>query len=104
MALVDAVNTLLKRGEIKRNPIFGAVAAVSVGVYKGVPVLDLDYAEDSDCDTDMNVVMNDGGGFIELQGTAEGHAFRRDELDALLALAEKGIGELFTAQQQALSA
>ena len=104
VALVDAVNTLLKRGEIKRNPIFGAVAAVSVGVYKGVPVLDLDYAEDSDCDTDMNVVMNDGGGFIELQGTAEGHAFRRDELDALLALAEKGIGELFTAQQQALSA
>jgi len=104
VALVDAVNTLLKRGEIKRNPVFGAVAAVSVGVYKGVPVLDLDYAEDSDCDTDMNVVMNDGGGFIELQGTAEGHAFRRDELDALLALAEKGIGELFAAQQQALSA
>ena len=104
VALVDAVNTLLKRGEIKRNPIFGAVAAVSVGVYKGVPVLDLDYAEDSDCDTDMNVVMNDGGGFIELQGTAEGHAFRRDELDALLALAEKGIGELLAAQQQALSA
>src|SRR5690606_29929630 len=89
VALVDAVNVLLKRGDIKRNPIFGAVAAVSVGVYKGEPVLDLDYAEDSDCDTDMNVVMNDGGGFIELQGTAEGHAFRRDELDALLALAEK---------------
>lgn len=104
VALVDAVNTLLKRGEIKRNPIFGAVAAISVGVYKGMPVLDLDYAEDSDCDTDMNVVMNDGGGFIELQGTAEGHAFRRDELDALLALAEKGIGELLAAQQQALSA
>ncbi|HBN53714.1 MAG TPA: ribonuclease PH [Stenotrophomonas sp.] len=103
VALVDAVNTLLKRGEIKRNPVFGAVAAVSVGVYKGVPVLDLDYAEDSDCDTDMNVVMNDGGGFIELQGTAEGHAFRRDELDALLALAEKGIGELFAAQQAALA-
>ncbi len=103
VALVDAVNTLLKRGEIKRNPVFGAVAAVSVGVYKGVPVLDLDYAEDGDCDTDMNVVMNDGGGFIELQGTAEGHAFRRDELDALLALAEKGIGELFAAQQAALA-
>ena len=103
VALVDAVNTLLKRGEIKRNPVFGAVAAVSVGVYKGVPVLDLDYAEDSDCDTDMNVVMTDGGGFIELQGTAEGHAFRRDELDALLALAEKGIGELFAAQQAALA-
>lgn len=104
VALVDAVNGLLQRREIKRNPIFGAVAALSVGIYKGVPVLDLDYAEDSDCDTDMNVVMNDGGGFIELQGTAEGHAFRREELDALLALAEKGIAELFAAQQQALSA
>ncbi len=103
MALVDAVNVLLKRGDIKRNPVFGAVAAVSVGVYKGVPVLDLDYVEDSDCDTDMNVVMNDGGGFIELQGTAEGHAFRRDELDALLVLAEKGIRELFDAQQAALA-
>ena len=103
VALVDAVNFLIKRGDIKRNPIFGAVAAVSVGVYRGTPVLDLDYAEDSDCDTDMNVVMNDGGGFIELQGTAEGHAFRRDELDALLVLAEKGIGELFAAQQAALA-
>ena len=68
-----------------------------------MPVLDLDYAEDSDCDTDMNVVMNDGGGFIELQGTAEGHAFRRDELDALLALAGKGTNELFAAQQAALA-
>jgi ribonuclease PH len=87
---------------LKRNPIHGAIAAVSVGVYQGVPVLDLDYAEDSRCDTDMNVVMNDGGGFIELQGTAEGHAFRRDELDALLALAQKGIGELIEAQRSAL--
>ncbi|KAF1686116.1 ribonuclease PH [Pseudoxanthomonas broegbernensis] len=104
VALVDAVDWLLKRGEIKRNPVFGAVAAVSVGVYQGVPVLDLDYAEDSACDTDMNVVMNDGGGFIELQGTAEGHAFRRDELDALLALAEKGIGDLLAAQRKALDA
>ena len=103
VALVDAVNLLLKRGEIKRSPVVGAVAAVSVGVYRGEPVLDLDYAEDSDCDTDMNVVMNDGGGFIELQGTAEGHAFRRDELDALLALAEQGIGELLAAQQAALA-
>jgi len=74
-----------------------------VGVYQGVPVLDLDYAEDSRCDTDMNVVMNDGGGFIELQGTAEGHAFRREELDALLALAQKGIGELIEAQREALA-
>ncbi len=104
VALVDAVNVLMKRGDIKRNPILGAVAAVSVGVYRGTPVLDLDYAEDSDCDTDMNVVMNDGGGFIELQGTAEGHAFRRDELDALLGLAEKGVRELLAAQQAALSA
>ena len=104
VALADAVNLLLKRGDIKRNPIIGAVAAVSVGVYRGTPVLDLDYAEDSDCDTDMNVVMNDGGGFIELQGTAEGHAFRRDELDALLALADKGVGELLAAQQAALAA
>jgi ribonuclease PH len=103
VALVDAIRWLRARKEILRDPVHGAVAAVSVGVYRGVPVLDLDYAEDSDCDTDMNVVMNDGGGFIELQGTAEGHAFRRDELDALLALAERGIGELFAAQQAALS-
>ncbi|HET7268992.1 MAG TPA: ribonuclease PH [Oleiagrimonas sp.] len=103
VALVDAVDTLLKRKAIKRSPIFGAVAAVSVGVYKGMPVLDLDYPEDSDCDTDMNVVMNDGGGFIEIQGTAEGHAFRRDEMDAMLGLAEKGIAELVTAQRAALA-
>ena len=103
VALVDAVRWLQGRREITRDPVFGAVAAVSVGVYQGVPVLDLDYAEDSACDTDMNVVMNDGGGFIELQGTAEGHAFRRAELDALLALAEQGIGELLAAQQAALS-
>ena len=107
VALVDAVQKLIDARDIKlpssrRSPIIGAVAAVSVGIYKGVPVLDLDYAEDSDCDTDMNVVMNDGGGFIEVQGTAEGHAFRRDEMDALLALAEKGIGELVAAQRAAL--
>lgn len=103
VALVDAVRWLQARKEIGRDPIIGAVSAVSVGIFRGVPVLDLDYPEDSDCDTDMNVVMNDGGGFIELQGTAEGHAFRRDELDALLALAEKGCGELFAAQQAALA-
>ena len=103
VALVDAVNVLMQRGALKRNPIHGAIAAVSVGVYQGVPVLDLDYAEDSNCDTDMNVVMNDGGGLIELQGTAEGHAFRRDELDTLLALAQKGIGELIEAQRTALA-
>ncbi len=103
VALVDAVRWLHKRREIKKDPIFGAVAAVSVGVYRGNPVLDLDYAEDSTCDTDMNVVMNDGGGFIELQGTAEGHAFRRDELDALLTLAQRGISELLIAQREALT-
>jgi ribonuclease PH len=76
---------------------------VSVGICNGVPVLDLDYAEDSSCDTDMNVVMNDGGSFIEIQGTAEGHAFRREELDALLALAGKGVAELCAIQQEALA-
>jgi ribonuclease PH len=104
VALVDAINWLKARDKIKRDPLHGAVAAVSVGVYQGLPVLDLDYAEDSACDTDMNVVMNDGGGFIELQGTAEGHAFRREELDALLGLAQKGIAELLQKQREALSA
>ena len=103
VALADAVNGLLQRGLLKANPIHGAVAAVSVGIHQGVPVLDLDYAEDSNCDTDMNVVMNDGGGFIELQGTAEGHAFRREELDALLVLAQQGIGELVAKQREALA-
>ncbi len=103
VALVDAVRWLRKRGDIAKDPVFGAVAAVSVGVYRGVPVLDLDYAEDSACDTDMNVVMNDGGGFIELQGTAEGHAFRRDELDALLGLAEQGVKTLLQHQRDALA-
>ena len=102
VALVDALHWLRARGDITKDPLHGAVAAVSVGIYQGVPVLDLDYAEDSACDTDMNVVMNDGGGFIELQGTAEGHAFRRDELDGLLALAQKGIRELLALQQAAL--
>jgi ribonuclease PH len=87
---------------VKSNPVHGKVAAVSVGIVGGDPVLDLDYPEDSTAETDMNVVMNDGGAFIELQGTAEGHAFRRDELDAMLALAEKGIGELMAAQEAAL--
>ena len=104
VALVDAVRWMQKRREIVRDPIHGAVAAVSVGLYGGLPVLDLDYTEDSGCDTDMNVVMNDSGGFIEVQGTAEGHAFRRDELDALLGLAERGIAELFALQREALAA
>jgi len=104
VALVDAINWLKARDKIKREPIHGAVAAVSVGIYQGMPVLDLDYAEDSRCDTDMNIVMNDGGGFIELQGTAEGHAFRREEMDAMLALAGKGVGELLAKQREALAA
>jgi ribonuclease PH len=102
VALCDAIALLKKRGDLTRDPILGAIAAISVGIYQGTPVLDLDYAEDSNCDTDMNVVMNDGGGFIELQGTAEGHAFRREELDALLALAGKGVAELVAMQRAAL--
>ena len=104
VALVDAVNTLVRKGVLRDSPIHGQVAAVSVGIWSGVPVLDLDYAEDSDAETDMNVVMNNGGGFIEVQGTAEGHAFRRDELDELLNLAANGIGQLLAKQLEALSA
>ena len=103
VALCDAVAWLKARGDISRDPILGAVAAVSVGIYQGLPVLDLDYQEDSGCDTDMNVVMNDGGGFIELQGTAEGHAFRREELDNLLVLASRGVDALIAAQREALA-
>lgn len=103
VALVDACNWLLNNKKIKKNPIHGQVAAVSVGIYKDLPVLDLDYPEDSQAETDMNVVMNDGGGFIELQGTAEGHAFRKDELDQLLYLADKGIKSLMDAQTAALA-
>ena len=104
VALADAVDTLLKRRAIATSPLHGQVAAVSVGIYRGTPVLDLDYAEDSNAETDMNVVMNNGGGFIEIQGTAEGHAFRRHELDALLNLAAAGIAELFALQSEALLA
>jgi ribonuclease PH len=103
VAMADAIQGLLDTRAILRNPLHGAVAAVSVGIYRGMPVLDLDYAEDSDCDTDMNIVMNDGGGFIEVQGTAEGHAFRREELDDLLKLGEQGCHALFQAQQAALA-
>lgn len=102
VALYDAVESLLKNNIIKKNPLHGSVAAVSVGIYNQQPVLDLDYPEDSQAETDMNVVMNDGGHFIEVQGTAEGHAFRRDELNQLLDLAETGIQQLLHAQQQAL--
>jgi ribonuclease PH len=103
VALADAVASLLKRRDIAASPLHGQVAAVSVGIVGGVPVLDLDYAEDSEAETDMNVVMNGGGAFVEVQGTAEGHAFRRNELDALLDLAATGIGRLVALQQQALA-
>ena len=103
VALVDAVDSLLKRGLLKSNPIHGQVAAISVGIWSGIPIIDLDYAEDSSAETDMNVVMNNGGGFVEVQGTAEGHAFRRHELDTLLNLAATGIGELLSLQMQALT-
>ncbi|NYZ62795.1 ribonuclease PH [Luteimonas deserti] len=103
VALVDAIAVLRARRDISRDPVHGAIAAVSVGIYRGVPVLDLDYAEDSDCDTDMNIVMNDGGGFIEVQGTAEGHAFRRTEMDAMMQLAETGVARLVTLQREAIA-
>lgn len=103
VALVDATRGLLRSGAISKDPIHGQVAAVSVGIYGNGAVLDLDYAEDSDCETDMNVVMNDALAFIELQGTAEGHAFRSDELEAMLALARSGIAQLQALQRQALA-
>ena len=103
VALSDAAHWLHRHAGLARYPIVGMVAAVSVGLYRGTPVLDLDYAEDSQCDTDFNVVMNDGGGFIEIQGTAEGHAFRRDELNQLLTLAEEGTASLFALQRQILA-
>ncbi|WP_366762761.1 ribonuclease PH [uncultured Xylophilus sp.] len=103
VAAQDAVSRLLAEGRIAASPIRGAVAAISVGIVGGVPLLDLEYTEDVDCDTDMNVVMTGAGHFVEVQGTAEGAAFTRAEMDALLGLAEKGIAELVRLQQQALS-
>jgi len=102
VALCDAATELLKQKVVKRDPLSGMLAAVSVGIYNGEPVLDLDYAEDSNAETDMNIVMNDAGGFIEVQGTAEGHAFRREEFNNMLALAETGIHELIQKQREAL--
>lgn len=102
VALADAVSTLLRQRALSRNPLHGYIASVSVGIYRGTPVLDLDYAEDSQAETDMNVVMNDAGAFIELQGTAEGHAFRMDELQAMVELARSGITRLIGLQQEAL--
>jgi ribonuclease PH len=104
LALADACDGLLAKRLISTAPLHGQVAAISVGICGGVPVLDLDYAEDSGAETDMNVVMNNGGGFIEVQGTAEGHAFRRHELDALLNLAAGGITRLFQLQSEVRTA
>jgi len=104
VALVDAMNWMAGRRMIAAVPLQHMVASVSVGIYQGVPVLDLDYAEDSSAETDMNVVMNDAGGFIEVQGTAEGQAFSDDELVRMLALARAGITDLFRLQQEALQA
>lgn len=104
VAAAEAVNKLLASGKLSRSPIKDAVAAISVGIVEGTPLLDLEYVEDAACDTDMNVVMTGSGGFVELQGTAEGVVFTRDEMNRLLDLAEKGIGELLQAQQAALKA
>ena len=104
VAVIDALAALKKRGSLKQNPLKQLVAAVSVGMYQGQPVLDLDYLEDSAAGTDLNVVMTDAGGFIEVQGTAEGTPFQPEELNAMLELARKGIGELFELQRAALDA
>ena len=102
VAAQDAVTHLLASGKITQTPLLQPVAAISVGIVQGTPLLDLEYVEDVDCDTDMNVVMTGAGHFVEVQGTAEGVAFTRREMDQLLLLAEKGIGELMQMQQHAL--
>ena len=103
IALVDAVQSLLDKGVLKKSPLTGQLASVSVGIFEGSAVLDLDYAEDSNAETDMNVVINGAGDFIEVQGTAEGHAFSRDEMNQMLDLAEKGIAEIIIKQNNALT-
>jgi len=102
VALRDAVDRLLEQGALESDPIHSGIAAVSVGVYQGTPVLDLDYAEDCTAETDMNVVMNDSGRFIEVQGTAEGKAFSREEMDTMMELAADGIERIVAAQRAAL--
>jgi ribonuclease PH len=103
VALHDAISTLLKNGKISESPLIDSVAAISVGVHQGNALLDLDYIEDSDCDTDMNVVMTGRGGFVEIQGTAEGVAFSRDDMNAMLDLAAHGIKQLIDQQKEVLS-
>ncbi len=104
VALADAIQFLTVKRVISKNPLHGQIAGVSVGIYRGEPVLDLDYAEDADAETDMNVVMNNAGAYVEIQGTAEGHAFHQDELDVMLKLAAKGISELIELQSATLKA
>ncbi len=104
VALRIAIDRMCREHNLKRHPMHGQIAAVSVGIFDGMPVLDLDYAEDSEAETDMNVVMNDAGRFIEVQGTAEGHAFSRDEFDTLLELAAHGVGQIIEAQRAAVDA
>jgi ribonuclease PH len=104
VALALAMYRLKKSGALKRNPLHGQVAAVSVGIYRGTPVLDLDYDEDSEAETDMNIVMNDAGRFIEVQGTAEGHAFTDEEFTAMIDLARAGIAEIVAAQAATIKA
>ena len=101
VALTDAVNHMIEKKMLKESPIVNQIAAISVGVYKGTPVMDLDYIEDSDCDTDMNIIMNDKGGFIEVQGTAEGEAFSHDDLITMTSLAKQAIEQLFEHQNNA---
>ena len=103
VALAQSIEGLRRERRFKRSPLVGQVAAVSVGIYRGVPVLDLDYAEDHEAEADLNVVMNEVGAFVEVQGTAEGHAFRRDELNAMLDLAGQGISRLLAHQREALA-
>jgi ribonuclease PH len=103
VALSIAIEKMLKQKKIKKNPIHGQIASISVGIYNGTPVLDLDYKEDSNAETDMNVVMNDAATFIEIQGTAEGHAFHQEELNAMLELAKSGIADLLAKQSTALT-
>jgi ribonuclease PH len=104
VAMSDAINGLIEQGVLKENPIQNMVASISVGIYQGVPVLDLDYAEDSNAETDMNVVMDETGEFIEIQGTAEGKTFSMDEMLAMTELAKNGIAEIISHQKQALEA
>jgi len=102
IALVDAINALMNQRKLKKNPFKQLVASVSVGIFQGTPIIDLDYAEDSKAETDMNVVMTEKGGFIEIQGTAEKETFEQNELDKMLALSKEGISKLITAQREVL--